>query len=245
MRVVAIIPARHASTRFPGKPLVEVLGVPMIVRVARQTAQALGRDSVIVATDDPRIERVVTEAGFRVQLTSSRALTGTDRVAEAASAIDADIYVNVQGDEPMLDPSTITAVIARKRETPCVVNAMAKLTAAEDVSSVNIPKVIATSSGRLIYMSRAPLPAYKDVARAPVAYWKQVCVYAFDRAQLAAFADLGHKSAVEESEDIEILRFLELGIPIQMVEVTAGTLAIDVPEDVPRVEAAMRERGLA
>lgn len=238
---VAIIPARYESSRFPGKPLVPILGVPMIVRVARQTARALGGGSVIVATDDDRIARVVRDAGFQAVMTG-RALTGTDRIAEAAP--DAEMIVNVQGDEPMLDPQTVLDVVAAKRPG-VVVNAMARVSPGEDVHSPNLPKVIATESGRLVYMSRAALPAYKDAANAPAAYHKQVCVYAFEPAQLHAFRAFGRKSALEHSEDIEILRFLELGIPIQMVEVTAGTLAVDVPDDVARVEAAMRARGIA
>jgi 3-deoxy-manno-octulosonate cytidylyltransferase (CMP-KDO synthetase) len=242
MTVIAIIPARYQSSRFPGKPLVPILGVPMIVRVARQTSAAVGAANVCVATDDQRIATVVRDHGFRAVMTGP-ALTGTDRIAEAAQSLDTDIVVNVQGDEPMLDPTTIQAVIAAK--TPgVVVNAMARVGAGEDVRSVNLPKVVATESGRLLYMSRAALPGSKDPQ--PVqTYWKQVCVYAFERGQLSAYRAFGRKSLLERSEDIEILRFFELGVPIQMIAVSAGTLAVDVPEDVPRVEAAMRERGLA
>jgi 3-deoxy-manno-octulosonate cytidylyltransferase (CMP-KDO synthetase) len=245
MTAVAIIPARFESSRYPGKPLVPILGVPMIVRVAGQASAALGASNVYVATDDDRIAAVVREHGFAAVMTS-RALTGTDRIAEAARSIDADLFVNVQGDEPMLDPRTIETVVgAKRRMAGIVVNAMARIGSDEDVRSVNIPKVIANEAGRLVYMSRAVLPAYKDAVNAPAAYWKQVCVYAFEPPHLRAFRELGRKSALEHSEDIEILRFFELGVSIQMVEVESGTLAVDVPEDVPRVEAAMRRRGLA
>lgn len=245
MTAIAIIPARYESSRFPGKPLVPILGVPMIIRVARQSTIALGDGNVYVATDDERIAAVVRDHGF-VALMTAHALTGTDRIADAAQHCDGDLVVNVQGDEPMLDPQTITTVVAAKRRLPgVVVNAMAVVGSDEDVVSVNLPKVIATESGRLVYMSRAALPAYKDAAHAPVTYHKQVCVYAYERAHLTAFQGFGRKSVLEASEDIEILRFLELGIEVQMVEVAAGTLAVDVPDDVPRVEAAMRARGLA
>lgn len=246
MRAVVFIPARFASSRYPGKPLVPILGVPMVVRVARISAAAVGADNTYVVTDDDRIRATAGDHGFRVLMTSSSALTGTDRLAEAAELVDADMYVNVQGDEPMLDPRSIRTVIEEKQRTPdAVVNAMAPLEASEDPASVNIPKVVANESGKLLYMSRSAVPGFKDAKNAPEVYWKQVCIYAFTRQELRAFAGLGRKSAVERSEDIEILRFLDLGVEVRMVKVESGSLAVDVPEDVDRVEQAMRKRGLA
>ena len=239
---IAILQARMSSSRLPGKPLVELLGVPMIVHVARRTAAALGGENTYVVTDDDRIGSVAREHGFQVIMTSSSALTGTDRVAEAAEAVEADIYVNVQGDEPMIDPESIRSVVAHKVRSPgAVINAMALLGAGEDVQSVNIPKVVTNESGRLLYMSRNALPGFKDPLCAPKQYWKQVCIYAFTRAELRAYAGLGRKSQVEQSEDIEILRFFDVGLSVQMVEVAAGSLAVDVPDDIVRVEHAMRE----
>jgi 3-deoxy-manno-octulosonate cytidylyltransferase (CMP-KDO synthetase) len=245
MTPVVLIPARYESSRFPGKPLVPILGVPMIVRVARQAAAAVGAERVYIATDDDQIADVVRTAGFRAIATSRSAATGTDRIAEAAEAIEAELYINVQGDEPMLDPTTIDAVIRAKRAAPgLVINAMAKLGSDEDPHSLDVPKVVANESGRLLYMSRSALPGFKDPRCAPATYRKQVCVYGFEREQLRAFAGFGRKSQIEASEDIEILRFFELGIAVQMIEVSGGTLAVDVPDDVRRVEAAMRARGL-
>jgi 3-deoxy-manno-octulosonate cytidylyltransferase (CMP-KDO synthetase) len=244
MRIVAVIPARHASSRYPGKPLVPILGVPMVVRVARIAAEAFGNDSVVVATEDLRIKDVVEGAGFKAVMTSDRCHTGTDRLAEAAAVIDADVYVNVQGDEPMLDPAVLRAVVGAHATRPDVVhNGMAVVGADEDVDSVNLPKVIATETNRLVYMSRKALPGFKDPRFAPARHFKQVCVYTFARWHLAAFAAFGRKSTLEGSEDIEILRFLELDVPVQMVEVQGGSLAVDVPEDVARVEAAMQREG--
>jgi 3-deoxy-manno-octulosonate cytidylyltransferase (CMP-KDO synthetase) len=176
--MIVIIPARYESSRFPGKPLVPILGVPMIVRVARQAAAAVGGEHVYVATDDDQIADVVRKAGFRAVATSRTAQTGTDRVAEAAETLEADAYINVQGDEPMLDPATIDAVIAAKRTASgVVINAMAALGSDEDKHSPNLPKVVASESGRLLYMSRSALPGYKDPRCAPATYRKQVCVY--------------------------------------------------------------------
>ncbi len=244
MRACVIIPARHASTRYPGKPLVPLLGKPMVLWVAELSARAVGQAHVHVATDDARIAKVVRAAGFSALMTSPEALTGTDRLAEAAAMIDYDIYVNVQGDEPLVDPADIRRCIALKAENPeMIVNGFCWIGPDEDPASVNIPKVIATEAGVMVYMSRAPLPGFKEAKNAPARYMKQVCIYGFTRDELASYAAFGRKSALERSEDIEILRFLELDRRILMYECRPGSLAVDVPEDVAKVEAALRARG--
>lgn len=244
MKVLGVIPARYPSSRFPGKPLVPILGVPMIIRVARITASALGIENTIVATDDARIAAVARDHGFAAELTSADALTGTDRLAEVAGRRDADIYVNVQGDEPLLDPGYITRVVETKRRVPDeIVNAMCLLGPAEDPENPNIPKVVAAEDGRLLYMSRRALPGFKDPKHGPLHYWKQVCIYAFSRRELVAFANVGRKSTIEASEDIEILRFLEIPLPVRMIEVASGSLAVDTPSDVEAVEREMRRLG--
>ncbi|WP_226686994.1 3-deoxy-manno-octulosonate cytidylyltransferase [Stutzerimonas stutzeri] len=244
MKSVVVIPARYKSSRFPGKPLVPLLGKPMVLWVAELSARAVGVENVYVATDDDRIAEVVRSAGFKAVMTSEAAMTGTDRLAEAVRQIDADIYLNVQGDEPLLDYRDILKVRDFKLQSMhAVINGFSWVGESEDPESVNIPKVITTESNRLIYMSRKTLPGYKDAKNAPVRFKKQVCIYAFTAAQLAAYASFGRKSALEASEDIEILRFLEFGVPVEMVETTPGSLAVDVPEDVaPVVEALGRLR---
>lgn len=243
MRSVVVIPARFGSSRYPGKPLVNLLGRPMILWVADIAARAAMPDNVYVATEDERIASVVRGAGYNAVMTSDQALTGTDRLAEAAESIDADIYINVQGDEPLIDPEDIARIITIKKDhMDMVINGYCWLSSAEEPSNVNIPKVITTESGRLVYMSRAPLPGYKDPARKPGGYRKQVCIYAFTREELRSFARFGRKSELEASEDIEILRFLEMDKPVLMVETRPGSLAVDVPEDVKPVETALRER---
>jgi len=241
MKSVVIIPARYKSSRYPGKPLVPLLGKPMILWVAELSAKAVGVDSVYVATDDERIAEVVKAAGFNFLITSSEALTGTDRLAEAARQIDADIFINVQGDEPTLDPTDICKVRDKKVENPeAIINAYCWISESEDPDSVNIPKVITNESDRLVYMSRKALPGYKDIHNAPNRFKKQVCIYAFTREELESFQAFGRKSTLEAYEDIEILRFLEMDKSILMVESLGGSLAVDVPEDVPPVEAALR-----
>lgn len=246
MTACVIIPARYASSRFPGKPLVPLLGKPMILWVAELSTRAVGQENVYVATEDERIAEVVRDAGFSALMTSPDAMTGTDRLAEAAATMDYDIYVNVQGDEPLVEPDDIRRCIALKAERPeMIVNGFCYIGKDEDPASVNIPKVITTETGRMVYMSRSLLPSFKDAKNAPQRYMKQVCIYGFTREELDAYADFGRKSGLEKAEDIEILRFLELDRQILLYECHPGSLAVDVPEDVAKVEAALEARRAA
>lgn len=241
MKSVVVIPARYKSTRYPGKPLVSLLGKPMILWVAELSAKAVGRDNVYIATEDQRIFDAVQTAGFNAVMTSQDALTGTDRLAEAAKLIDADIYINVQGDEPILSPADITKILEIKESNMhSIVNGFCWMAEEENPHSVNVPKVITNEAGRLIYMSRKALPGFKDERQAPLRFKKQVCIYAFTKDELLAFKNFGRKSYLESAEDIEILRFLEMDRSIVMVETTGGSLAVDVPEDVPPVELALK-----
>ncbi len=243
MKTVVVIPARFASSRYPGKPLVDLLGKPMIIWVAELSAKAVGRENVYVATEDRRIAEVVEDYGFSCVMTSSDALTGTDRLAEAARQIDADIYINVQGDEPLADPDDILKIVEAKKQNPdCVINGFSWISESEDPSSVNIPKVITNEAGELVYMSRVALPGFKDAKNAPAAYKKQVCIYAFNASELGMFESLSRKSELEHSEDIEILRFLEFGKKVLMIETRPGSLAVDVESDVEPVVAALRRQ---
>lgn len=241
MRSVVIIPARFGSSRYPGKPLVPLLGKPMVLWVAELSAKAVGAGNVYVATEDSRITEVVIAAGFNAVMTTDNCLTGTDRLAEAVLQIDADIYINVQGDEPLVNPVDIkTAISLKQQDMSSIFNGYCWLTEHEDPTSVNIPKVITTENNTLVYMSRNPLPGYKSESCAPKKYKKQVCIYAFTAAELAEFNAFGRKSELEFSEDIEILRFLEFGKSIKMFETQPGSLAVDIPEDVAPVEDALK-----
>lgn len=241
MKSVVIIPARYKSTRFPGKPLVPLLGKPMILWVAELSSEAVGKENVYIATDDKRITDSVVKAGFQAVLTNGQALTGTDRIAEAAEQIEADIYLNVQGDEPLINAKDICRIRDEKILHPhLIINGYCWLTPNEDSENANIPKVITTENNRLVYMSRRPLPGFKEKKNAPVAFKKQVCIYALSRDELFEFRAFGRKSILERSEDIEILRFLEFGKTILMVETKGGSLAVDVPEDIHNVENALK-----
>jgi 3-deoxy-manno-octulosonate cytidylyltransferase (CMP-KDO synthetase) len=237
MKTVIIIPARYKSTRFPGKPLALILGKPMILWVAELCAKALPVEFVYIATDNLKIKEVVEEAGFNVVMTSEKALTGTDRVAEAANQIDADIYINVQGDEPLVEPNDILSIINFKKKYPNqIINGYCKINENEDRNSLNIPKVIFSENNQMIYMSRHLIPGSKSKNFKPLNYFKQVCIYAFNKQELTEYNCFGRKGTLELYEDIEILRFLDIGLIIRVVETKNSSIAVDVPLDIKRVE---------
>ena len=243
MKTVIIIPARYKSSRFPGKPLTPILGKPMILWVAEICVQALPSEFVYIATDDLKIKKVVEEAGFNVVMTSEKALTGTDRIADAANQIDADIYINVQGDEPLLDPNDILSILEVKKKYPNeIINGYCKIGDNEDAESLNIPKVVFNENKQMIYMSRQLIPGTKSKQIKPPSYFKQVCIYAFNKKELANFVSFGRKGTIELYEDIEILRFLDIGTKIRVVETKTSSLAVDVPEDVKKVEEAILKK---
>lgn len=234
MRFAIVIPARYRSSRFPGKPLVDLCGKPMIVRVWERCIAAVPAADVYVATDDDRIREVCLAHGIKVVMTPDDCLTGTDRVYWASQQIDADVLINVQGDEPLIDAADILAVMDAARRHPSdIINAMCPIGEERDFRSTTVPKVVARPDGRLLYMSRAAIPT--DKAAAFQSASKQVCIYAFSRESLAAFTGVTAKTPLEQIEDIEILRFLELGYDVRMIEVSSSSVAVDTPEDAERV----------
>ena len=238
--VAIVIPARFKSSRFPGKPLAFISGKQMILRVCETARLVLPVEKIFVATDDESIAEVVLSNGYRVIMTSDNCLTGTDRVAEASKEIDADIIINIQGDEPILDPKDIERVInAKRKKFNYVINAYTYLSNLEDPLDINIPKVALNEKSELIYISRASIPAAKDKLIERENYMKQVCIYAFNKRELEAFNNFTKKGYVENLEDIEILRFFELGIKIYMVETHGKSIAVDTPEDILKVERAI------
>ena len=240
MKTVIIIPARFKSSRFPGKPLTPILGKPMILWVAEICAKTLPMEFVYIATDDLRIKEVVEKAGFNVVMTSKKALTGTDRIADAANQIDADIYINVQGDEPLLNPNDILSIIDTKKKYPNeVINGYCKINDNENPESLNIPKVVFNENNQMLYMSRHLIPGSKSTQIKPSHYFKQVCIYAFNKNELLDYVNFGRKGTIEYYEDTEILRFLDIGSKIRLVETMGSSLAVDAPEDVKKVEEAI------
>ncbi len=242
MKIAIVIPARYESTRFPGKPLALINGVPMIIWVYHKCVES-GHpvEDIYVATDDERIAKVCRERLAKVIMTPKNCPTGTDRIAEAAKVIDADMIVNVQGDEPLVSPTDIVKVIEAARGNPRVVhNAMCRLQDVEaELSNRNVPKIVAAPDGKLIYASRATIPISKTGTVYTEQIRKQVCIYAFPKEALRRFA-VHQKTPAELVEDIEILRFLELGIPVYMTEVSSTSIAVDTPADLIRVKEALR-----
>ncbi|HET8893458.1 MAG TPA: 3-deoxy-manno-octulosonate cytidylyltransferase [Gaiellaceae bacterium] len=235
MDVVVVVPARYASTRFPGKALAELGGSTVIERTVARCYEVVDREQVVVATDDDRIREHCEAAGIRVAMTSDTCRTGTDRVAEVAESIPADWYVNVQGDEPFLEPSALQAVIdACATANADVINACAPIEDEDSFRSPTVPKVVTRPDGRLLYISRAGIPTSKELAFERAV--RQIGLYAFRPEPLRRYAAT-ERGALEELEDVEILRFLELGMDVAMIEVSNPGIAIDVPEDLVRAQA--------
>lgn len=239
---IVVIPARYQSSRLPGKPLVSLCGVPMIVRTYRQCIRVVPHERVFVATDDQRICAVCEQEGIQVTMTSTECLTGTDRVAEVSRQIDAATYINIQGDEPVFNPQDLQYLIDVASKCPHeVINGYCGIETEEMFRSGSTPKVVVRPDGRLLYMSRAPIPT--DKAQGFVKSWRQVCAYAFPKLSLEAFASSRVKTPLESIEDIEILRFLELGWDVRMVPMSNQSIAVDNPDDVAKAEAAILRLG--
>lgn len=239
MKYAVVIPARYQSSRFPGKPLVKICGKYMIQHVWERCIAAVDKEKVFVATDDDRIVKVVEEFGGKTILTNSDCLTGTDRLAEANEVLDCDFLINVQGDEPVIDPNHIQVIIDRYIQTGNITNAMCKVETEQEFRSFTVPKVVTSSTGRLLYMSRSGIPVSKDNVFSTA--FKQVCIYAFGREHLKFFAAKPMKTNLENIEDIEILRFLESDYDVEMVEVSNGSVAVDIPSDVKLVEQILNQ----
>lgn len=238
MRTLAVIPARYASTRLPGKPLLDICGKPMIQRVCEAVGKASLVDDVLVATDDERIARAVSDFGGRAVMTSSDCASGTDRLVEIARHEQADIYLNVQGDEPLLRPADVDKLVEALRchpqaaaATPCY-----PISAGQALDP-NLVKVVRNEAGQALYFSRAPIPFDRDGEK-QIRYWGHMGMYAYRPAALAVFA--AHAPGeLERTEKLEQLRLLQHGIGIQMVELPPCAPGVDTPGDLERVRALL------
>lgn len=242
MKTSIIIPARFGSSRYKGKPLVKILNREMVLRVADICSKVVKKDNLYIATDSKKISDVVKKSNYKVIMTSSKCLTGTDRVAEAAKKINSKIYVNVQGDEPTINPKDIKKIIKAKIKYPNhVICGYDKVHKFEDPSNINLPKVVVNKKNELIYISRALIPGSKKKIE-NLEYLKQVCIYAFNSKELNKFYSKKKKGYVETLEDIEILRFFEIGIKIKMIKLNSNSVAVDLIEDVPKAENLIRSK---
>jgi 3-deoxy-manno-octulosonate cytidylyltransferase (CMP-KDO synthetase) len=243
MNIIGIIPARYASTRFPGKPLAIVAGKPLIQRVVERCRQAPSLSEVIVATDDERIQQAA-EKFCRVEMTSPHHPSGTDRVAEVAGRCPCDAVVNIQGDEPLIDPAVIEAVAGALTKAE-MSTAAAPIRHAAEYDDPNIVKVVVNLAGCALYFSRRTIPYVREAANHSIAeqmtafaFLKHLGIYGFRRAALLRLVQLP-VSALEQAEKLEQLRALENGMPIAVVRVDYDSVGVDVPADVARVECLL------
>jgi 3-deoxy-manno-octulosonate cytidylyltransferase (CMP-KDO synthetase) len=242
MRAVAVIPARFGARRFPGKPLAMIAGLPMVQRVWEGARGAKSLERVVVATEDARVADACRAFGAEVALTRADHASGTDRIAEVAAGLDADVVVNVQGDEPLIEGFVIDAAVEALREDgEAPMSTVVHPADAEALADPNRVKVVLDRRGRALYFSRSPIPYTREGLLRP-ALWQHVGLYAYRHAFLQQFSALTPTPA-ELSEGLEQLRALEHGFPIRCALVAGWrSVAVDVPEDVARVEAALAAR---
>lgn len=240
MKIIGVIPARFKSSRFEGKPLADICGKPMIWWVYQQAIKVKEFEAVYVATEDERIKNTCEKLGVNVIMTSDEHQTGTDRIGEVARKIKADLYVNIQGDEPMIEPETIVEAIKPfyDNEELQVSNLMTVIKDPVDVVNFTVPKVITNKDGIGIYLTRSAAPYPKGSI--DYFYYKQVCVYGFTPEALEFYCN-NPRGKVESIEDIEILRFIESGYKVQFIEVDSDTVAVDTPNDLEKVRKIMNE----
>jgi 3-deoxy-manno-octulosonate cytidylyltransferase (CMP-KDO synthetase) len=241
MRVIGVIPARYASTRFPGKPLALIKGRTLIERVWRQARMSRELDDVIVATDDRRIVAAVTAFGGRAVLTSRACTSGTDRMAEVAGRVEkkADIFINIQGDEPLISPLLIDRLVLTLRQNPAVmaVTAVYPMNVPEERQDPNVVKVVTDRQGFALYFSRYPVPFARSAAM--VRLFKHLGIYGYRRDFLIRFASW-KQTPLEKAECLEQLRILEMGYRVKTIVARRDSFGVDVPGDVVKIERLIK-----
>lgn len=242
MSVVAVVPARYASTRFPGKMLAELGGEPLVLRTARQAEKVSSVDRVLVATDDRRIYDVVTQAGIEVCMTRADHPSGTDRIAEAVNGMEAELVVNVQGDEPFLDPEVVDRLVERMRagDRPDMGSACTPILDERELNDPSVVKVVRDVQGRALYFSRSVIPHSRDenpaVGIGKRIYFRHLGLYAYRPSFLQAWKALP-PHPLEQIEKLEQLRALANGFRIALIETEQTAPGIDTPEDLQQAEA--------
>jgi len=236
--VIAVIPARYDSSRLPGKALADVQGVPMVVRVWRQTRAARLLSQVLVATDDERIANSIRAAGGVAEMTSREHQSGTDRIAEVARRISADIYLNVQGDLPFIPPADLDALAAPMRADPRIQVATLATPIVDDAEwrNPNVVKVVCDAHDDALYFSRSPIPYWRDQAGVPADALRHIGVYGYRREFLLEFASWP-PSHLEQVEKLEQLRAMERGYRLRIVRSVAPSPEVDTPDDLERANA--------
>ena len=232
---IVVIPARFGSKRLTGKPLKKILGVPMIIRTCMQCLKVVKKTQLIVATDDRRIQKCCEKYSINSILTSKKCKTGTDRVAEVAKKIKVKNYINVQGDEPIFNPTDLKNMIKLvKKNKDKILLGYTKIENKTNIKNRNIPKVVFDKNENLLYASRSPIPFANSNKLSKS--WRQVLVYSFPRLEILKFYKIKKKTFLEEKEDIEILRFLEIGSKVKLVKMTNISHPVDTIKDLHQVE---------
>src|SRR5262245_23267643 len=244
LKVVVVIPARYASARLPGKPLVSLAGKPMIQRVYERAKLAKRVDRVIVATDDERILKAVEGFGGEARMTRADHRTGTERIAEVAAHTEGEVFVNVQGDEPLLDPVAVDTAVNSLLEEPAaaIATVAVLIRTPAAIMDANVVKTVLDFEDNAIYFSRAPIPWVRDsAAKTHARHLKHLGLYVFQREALLEYPTLP-QGELERIEQLEQLRWMENGWKIRVTEVEHDAVSVDVPEDVKRVEELLARR---
>jgi len=237
-RILGVIPARFASSRFPGKALALLAGKPILQHVYERASQARYLSKLIIATDDDRIAKAARAFGAQVQMTRPDHLSGTDRVAEVASSDHAQVIMNIQGDEPLIDPAAIDAAALALLHDPELPMATLKkrIEISSEVDNLNVVKVVSNLAGDAIYFSRSPIPFFRDGSASKGINYKHIGLYIYRREFLLAYAALP-AGPLEQAERLEQLRAIENGYRIRVVETEYESLGVDTPEDLERIAA--------
>lgn len=233
MKIVGIIPARYAATRFPGKPLIDIQGKYMVQRVYEQAMQA-GLHQIIIATDDKRIYDAALRFNADVMMTATHHLNGTSRCAEVMLQIEADACINIQGDEPFIQPEQIQQVAELLKKQATITTLKKKIYVEKEILSANVVKVVCNTKNEALYFSRSVIPYLRNATIQSVDYYKHVGIYGFQKDILLQIQQLP-VSALEQAESLEQLRWLENGFTITVGETIFETIAIDTPEDLQNI----------
>lgn len=247
-KVVAIIPARYASVRFPGKVIASLADKPLVVHTYERTVRSRVVSETVIATDDERVVEAVAPYGVNIVMTGADHRTGTDRIAEVAASSDAEIIVNVQADEPLIDPALIDATVQPLLDDPDLPMSTARH-AIDDpalIADPNCVKVVCGKDGRALYFSRSPIPFLRDAGHDPVSdaiYWQHIGLYVFRREFLLEYAKMT-PTPLERYESLEQLRVLENGYAMAVVDAEEACIGVDTPEDLERARKALAAQSL-
>ena len=240
MKIAFVIPARFKSKRFPGKPLKNIMGVPMIIRTVNQCLKVISKKDLFVATDDTRISNLCKKYNINSIIIKKKCLTGTDRVAYFSNIKKKYTnFINIQGDEPIFNPKDLNKIISHTKNNPNqIYGGYCKIIDQKDFFSSSIPKVVLSKKSDLLYMSRAGIPSNKKKKFTKAL--RQVCIYSFPKNSLKKFLSFKKKTLLENIEDLELLRFVENGINVKMISMSNTSISVDLPIDLKKVEKRIK-----